>query len=243
MTEPSGQDSLLGLAEEAALWPPGMIPDPAIMTQYVTGVHQGLWHAINRAALEYAMGAVPRMAAVAACGALVRVTKHGVYDRAEPPVSLSPCPACAWHVAIATGSARRELQLLAPGPREAAALARRGVTPLIAVAVCRAILAAAEDPAHPAVVRQLAAAVAHRPDLAIGADCAGGECDHGPEDPGEDGQPQCDYPDARAVCWACSLRTGSRDGEGGGSLMDGGAVRAPCGVLLALAAHHGLTRG
>ena len=40
MTEPSGQDSLLGLAEEAALWPPG-IPDPAIMTQYVTGVHQG----------------------------------------------------------------------------------------------------------------------------------------------------------------------------------------------------------
>lgn len=242
MTDPPGQESLLGPAEEASLWPAGMVPDPAVMTQYVTGVHQGTWHAIHRPALEYAMGTSPHLAAVAVCGALVRVTKYGVYDRAAPPVSHSPCPACAWHVAIATGTIRREMQLITPGDREAAALARCGVTPLIAVAACRAVLAEAEEPADPAVITRLAAATAHRPGLAVAEACAEGDCDHRQHDSGDAAPPPCDYPDAHPVCWTCSLRTGPWDGETEGYLMDGGAVRAPCGVLLTLAAHYGLTR-
>jgi hypothetical protein len=123
-----------------------MVPDPQIMTEYVTGVSQGLWHAIHRGALEYAIVVSPLRVAAAACGTLVRVSKHGVYDRTEPPVSYSPCPACAWHVALAAGSPGRELLLIRPSDRASAALVRRGVTPLITVAVCRAILATAGTP-------------------------------------------------------------------------------------------------
>ncbi len=239
MTDPA-QESLFTLAEEAALYPSGRVPDPAVMTEYVTGVHRG-WHAIHRADLEYAFGADPRLAAWAVCGALVRVSKHGVYDRAETPVSHDPCPQCAWHVAIATGSTERELLLLAPDDRQAAALARCGVIPLTAVAVCRAILASAEDPADPAVLMQLAAATAHQPGLAVSEACLEGDCAHHPEDLADGQDWRCDYPDAEAVCWACSLRYGSWAGEGEGLLLDECVVPAPCGVLSALTARYGLT--
>jgi len=241
MTDPGEQESLLTPAEEAALWPSGRVPDLEIMTEYVIGVHQG-WHAIHRPALEYAIGAEPHLIAEAVCGVSARVTKHGVYDRAEWPVSCAPCPECAWHVAIATGSMERELLLITPDDREAAALARCGVTPLTAIAVCRAILAAADEPAHPAVIRQLAAATAHRPGLAVSEACGEGECEHhrtALEDLDELGP--CNYPDAAAVCWECSLLSGSWAGEYEGRILAECTVLAPCGVLSALAAYYGLT--
>jgi hypothetical protein len=243
MTEPTEQESLLTPAEEAALWPPGRVPDLEIMTEYVIGVHQG-WHAIHRPALEYAIGTEPHLIAAAVCGVSARVTKHGVYDRAEWPVSGAPCPECAWHVAIATRSVERELLLITPDDREAAVLARCGVTPLTAVTVCRAILAAADDPAHPAVIRQLAAASAHRPGLAVSEACAEGECEHREAEAEDLGQhEQCSYPEATAVCWECSLLSGSWAGEYEGRLLGECTVRAPCSVLSALAAYYGLTGG
>jgi len=243
-SEPPAAESLLSPGDEAALWPAGMVPDPEIMTQYVTGVSQGLWHAIHRGAPAHAIGASPGRVAAATCGQLVRVSKHGVYDRTEPPVAYSPCPACAWHVALATGSAGRELLLVSPGERESAALARCGVTPLITVAVCRAVLAAAGDAPHPTVVvQQLAAATAHQPDLAVDADCLEGGCAHRPELLPAGETWECDYPDAEAVCWECSLRSGPWDGEYEGRLLEHCMVPAPCGVLAALAVHYGLIPG
>jgi hypothetical protein len=243
--EPAAEgESLLSPGDEAALWPSDMVPDPEIMTQFVTGVGGSLWHAIHRGALQYAIGTHPHLVAAATCGSLVRVTKHGVYDRTGAAVSCAPCPACAWHVAIATGSTGRELRLIRPSDRDSAALARCGVTPLITVAVCQAILADTSEAARPdIIVGQLARATAHQPDLAISRDCAEAGCDHRPEDRAGDETWECDYPDARAVCWKCSLRSGSRDGEYEGRLLEQCVVPAPCSVLCAQAAYYDLIAG
>jgi len=236
------QQSLLSLADLAALYPPGMVPDPQVMTRYVTGVQDG-WHAIDREDLEHPFGEEPHLVAWTVCGLLALASKHGVYDRAGWPVQSRPCPQCAWHVAIATGSINREIALLTPDRREARALARCGVTPRTAVAVCQAILAAAADPAHPAVVRQLAAATAHRPDLSIPEDCAEGSCEHRPARLADMRSWRCNYPDALPVCWACTLTHGSWAGEGEGTALEECTVPAPCSVLLAQAAHYRLIRG
>jgi hypothetical protein len=198
--------------------------------QYLTGVQLG-WHAIHRDSLRYAavMSNGVQIAA-AECDALVRVApKHGPYRRGDQPVMYDPCPVCAWSVALATGATGRELELITPGGPESAALARLGLDPLLPAALCRAILAATNDPSSQAVIRQLAAVTAHSPGLAISEECAEDGCGHHP----------CTYPGAQAVCWTCSLRTGEEAGEFAGRLMDQATVTAPCGVLAALAAHYG----
>ena len=106
----------------------------------------------------------------------------------------------------------------------------KGIDPLLPGALCRAVLAAAEDKSGPAVIRQLAAITRHCPGLAVSEECADGGCGHQP----------CTYPDSQAVCWTCSLRTGEEAGEWAGHLMEECTVTAPCGVLAALAAHYGL---
>jgi hypothetical protein len=70
---------------------------------------------------------------VAACGAYARLSGHGVYDRATRPVRYGPCRICAWTVAIATGSAEREVQLITPDDRAAAAIAAGRADPYLAV--------------------------------------------------------------------------------------------------------------
>jgi hypothetical protein len=198
--------------------------------QYLTGVQRG-WHAIHRDSLQYAaMMSNGVQVATAECDALVRVAaKHGPYRRASVPVAYDPCPYCAWTVAVATGAIEHELELITPPAGESAALARLGLDPLLPAALCRAILAAAEDRSSQDVIRQLAAVTAHSPGLAISEECGEGDCDHHP----------CTYPGSWAACWGCSLRTGEEAGEFAGRLMDQGTVRAPCGVLAALAAHYG----
>ena len=202
--------------------------------QYLTGVHSG-WHAIAKDALQYAavmgLGAAGRVLIVPAeCGTLVRLApKYGIYKRDTLPVTYDPCPECAWAVALATGGVDREIALISPDEQESAALARLGHDPLLPGLLCRAVLAAAEDPSGPAVIRQLAAITRHRPGLTCAEECADGGCGHQP----------CTYPGSQAVCWTCSLRTGGEAGEWAGHLMEECAVTAPCGVLTALAIHYG----
>jgi hypothetical protein len=227
--------------------------NPRGATQYTTGVHRG-WHAIARSAAEHAVtkAAVggPPPVAVAACGELVRVAdRHGTYDRMSDIVRGHPCRPCAWTVAIATGSTGRELSLITPGPRDAAAIARSGADPMLAAAVCQAILAAESGGDteygldHPATVQILAHATRHRPVLLVPEDCAEDprSCEHRPAD--EDAVDwQCDYPDVTVACGACTLHAGGWAGEWEGSPMDECTVPVPCSVLLTLAARYGITR-
>jgi hypothetical protein len=244
------QESLLHPAEEAAMVPPGLVPDPLVMVQFVTGVGAGhSWHAIDRELAEHPFTQAAGGMAAAVCGAAARVTKYGVYDRVSTPVTYEPCQVCAWTVAIATGSTERELRLNTPGDRAAGALARAGADPLLVAAICRAVLACESSPGaeqgldHPATAQILAHATAHRPVAAIAEDCAedSRSCRHRPDEAGAGGEDwRCDYPGAEALCLACSLRAGSWAGEWEGDVMDECRVRAPCGVLRALAARYGV---
>jgi len=115
-SEPAGlpvQPSLLHPLDELALIPPGLVPDPEVMVQFITGADAGgtAWHAIERRRAEHVSTQAAGGVTVAVCGALARVTSHGVYDRAARPVAYGPCQVCAWTVAIATGSMERELRL------------------------------------------------------------------------------------------------------------------------------------
>jgi hypothetical protein len=198
--------------------PAGLNPDPLIAVQFVTGVGGGhLWHAIDRGQAEHEITQAAGITA-AVCGALARVTKYGVYDRPAVPVSYGPCPLCAWTVAIATSSTERKLRLMTPDDRAAGALARAGAHPLLAVNICRAVLAQESSPDagngldHEATVQILAHATSHRPALAIPEDCAEDDrsCQHRPDVAASgDEDWRCGYPSADALCLACSLRAGS----------------------------------
>src|ERR1700722_995362 len=113
--------------------------DPA--PGHLTGVQHG-WHAVAWDALPYA-AVTPRgvRVAEAECGQLVRVSKHGPYQRDGYPVMHDPCPVCAWTVAIAAGDTDGEISRMY-GPDEAASLALIGVDPLLAGRLCAAIIAA-----------------------------------------------------------------------------------------------------
>jgi len=249
--EIGGQDSLLHPLDELALIPPGLVPDPMVMVQFITGVDGagGIWHAIDRQRAHYPWTRAASGVAVAVCGALARVTNHGVYDRPGPPVTYGPCHVCAWTVAIATGSTERELQLITPSDRSAAGLARAGVDPLLAVKICRAVLvresclAAENGLDHAATVQVLAHAATHRPVLVVPEDCAEDDrcCRHQPAAAEETWR--CDYPDGAALCFACTLRAGPWAGSWEGDVMDECRIAAPCGVLQALARHYGITGG
>lgn len=202
--------------------------------QYLTGVHDS-WHAIAPDALGFAAPMSNGVLIVPAeCGALVRLAgKHGVYARDQRPVTFQPCPPCAWAVAVATGTVDREIELISPDQRESAALTRLGLDPLLPAALCRAVLAAAEDRSGPAVLRQLAAITRHCPGLAYSEGCVEGNCDNTPDG----GECHCT---GSPVCWTCSLRCGDEAGEWAGTLMEECTVPAPCGAWTALTAHYGL---
>ena len=240
------QESLLDPVAELALHPPGLNPDALIAVQFVTGVGDGhMWHAIDRDQAEHKVAQAAGVAA-AVCGALARLTKYGVYDRAALPVAYGPCPLCAWTVAIATSSTERELRLLAPDAHTAGALARASAPAFLAVNICRAVLAHESSPDaeggldHEATVQILGHATSHRPTLALAEDCAENDraCRHRP--PAADNSWRCDYPGAEALCLACSLRAGAWAGELEGDVMDECRVTAPCGVLRALADRYGI---
>jgi hypothetical protein len=220
--------------------------DPAAADRYLTGVDRQ-WHAIDRTRAGRApLGAAGAPAiALAACGTLARLApEFGTYQRTSTPVQYDPCPRCAWEVAIATGTTGRELALLAPGGRKAAAIRATGADPMLAVSICTAILAAAEDSDygldHPATAGLLAHATRHRPLLLLPEDCAEDPtaCEHRPTAAGDSDGWHCDYPDCTVACAACTAFTGAWAGEWEGHSMGQCTVTAPCSVLLALAAHY-----
>ncbi len=249
--EVPGQGSLLHPLEELALIPRGLIPDPEVMVQFITGADASgsNWHAIDRQRAYHRLTRAASGVTVAVCGALARVTKYGVYDRAVPPVTFGPCQVCAWTVAIATGSTKREVRLITPADRSAAALARAGIDPLLVVNICRAVLVREASPNaengldHAATVQVLAQAVTHRPVWALPEDCAEDDssCQHQPA--GADETWRCNYPDGDALCFACTLRAGPWAGGWEGDAMEECRVAAPCGALLALAVHYGISAG
>jgi hypothetical protein len=248
-----GQPSLLTDAETEAIRPGSTRPwNPAAARGYLTGLGSGGWHAVPRSRARYARRrarAPEPLEAMAACLAPVLVTaRHGAYDRVSPVVARRPCRLCAWQLAIETGSTGRELALITPARAEAAAIARSGADPMIAVRVCQALLRSASDSGDedgdfpggldsPAVVQLLALATSHRPVLYVTEACAEGDCGTCPpgDEPGPTG---CTCRQAQAGCGACTPQAGLWAGEWEGSPLPGLLVPAPCGVLTVLAARY-----
>jgi hypothetical protein len=177
---------------------------------------------------------------MAACQAQVSViARRGAYDRASPAVAGRPCRACAWRLAIETGSTGRELALIIPSRATAGALARSGADPMLAVRVCEAVLRSAHRGGDddegigglgsPAVIQVLELATRHRPVLYLGEACAEGDCEKGSA--GERG-----YSCATAGCGACTPHAGSWAGDWEGTALPGLLVPTPCSVLTVLAA-------
>jgi hypothetical protein len=245
-----GQCSLLTDAQTEALRPGSTRPwNPAAARRYFTGLGTGDWHAVcrddARSAVRWSTASRRPLEAMAACRKVVVVTaRRGVYDRLSPAVARRPCRTCAWLLAIETGSTGRELALITPSGAEAAAIARSGADPMLAVRVCQAILRSAldEDAAgydpdgldSPVIAQLLTLATAHRPVLYVSEACAEGDCETPPESPGAG----CGCPGAAAGCGACTPHAGLWAGEWEGTPLPGLLVPAPCSVLTVLAARY-----
>jgi hypothetical protein len=254
MTSPADQapdepSSVLNDAELEALRPGSTRPwNPGAASTYVSAVGPSGWHAVPRARAgeERAAPGEPRETG-ALCGELVLVpVPLHVYDRPSLAVSYRLCRACAWQVAIETGSTGRELALITPAPLEAAAIARSGADQMLAVRVCEAILLAAhraeggpeEDLDSPVTVALLALATRHRPVLFFGDGCAEGDCELRQDLAGEAPDAECSYPCAAAGCGACTPRAGQWAGSWEGSTLAGLRIPAPCSVLTVLAGRY-----
>lgn len=249
-----GQTSLLTDAETEAIRPGSTRPwNPAAARGYLTGIGSGGWHAVPRSHARAARrrAKVPDrpLEAMSACLAPVLVTaRHGAYNRTGPAVAQRPCRLCAWQLAIETGSTGRELALITPARDEAAAIARSGMDPMLAVRVCQAILRSASDSGDedgdfpggldsPAVTQLLALATSHRPVLYVTGECAEDDCEACPPGDGP-GTTACAYNGSQAGCGACTPHAGLWAGEWEGSPLPGLLVPAPCSVLTVLAARY-----
>ncbi len=199
---------------------------------FLTGIGSSDWHAIPKPSIAYVLTGTAYSVAFAACGELVRVApKFGAYDRGKSPVTYSPCQPCAWIVAAAGGMAALQVEAARLGPTsdELDRLARLLPDPLLAVNACKAILAEFEDddePGNPATLQLLATIAAHAPALLVSEECGDGDCEH------DEGT----CPSSTVACIACSLVVGDWAGEWQGQLRPECTVKAPCAVLLALAA-------
>lgn len=221
------------------------IPD----VPFLIGLHagDGLVHAVSHGnatwALERYDGSDERDAhAAAECGAVGVIARYwGEFRRDNEHLRgqlHDLCPRCAWGVAIARGTTDAELADITPGALEMLALARLMPDPLVAVNICRSILARrARDEEYdmdsdywPTL---LAHATEHRPVVLL------------PEACGESG-PGCDEHEDDAVCCAatdtvacgtCSIRAGSWAGEWAGQYEC--TVSAPCSALLAMSEMYG----
>ena len=185
------------------------------MSEFLTGIGSGDWHAIPKDALAYALEGPAYSVAFAACGELVRVAaKYGAYNRDTTPVTYHPCQPCAWTVAAEGGMPSIDAEI--------------GRLPSLAGDTCRAILGRTDadyEPDHPATIQLLATVAAHAPVDLVSEECAEGDCDHA------DGQ----HPSSTVACLACSPVTGDWAGEWEGRLRPECIINAPCAVLLALA--------
>lgn len=173
----------------------------------------------------------------AECGRTVRISRDwGVFERGNEKVDrLGACVRCAWTVALATGTAKRELAALHPSSAAMHnALVRLLPRPLLYLEICRKLLADMEDEGPDGRFVQLpTAATQHRPRVMLDGLCCEDSCDHD-EKPGD-----C-YADADTVaCGACTISAGPWAGECEGYtevLVSAGE----CPVLPAMAKAYGV---
>ncbi|MEV7011955.1 hypothetical protein [Streptosporangium sp. NPDC051022] len=199
-----------------------------------TEVGGGL-HAIPHAYAERAQAKGGRYAETGTvCGRRARLAPAvGAFDRALLPSWATVCPACAWIVALETGTVDQELDALTPTGQNLAAMARLMADPLITRHTCEAIIAAsragADGLADPATVEALAHATRHAPAILWSEACLEGECGH-----------PADACPVMAACAACSLRAGDWSQDGEGHYLPLCTITAPCQVLTTLARTLGL---
>lgn len=148
---------------------------------------------------------------LAECGRTVRIAKDwGVFERGNEKVDrLGACVRCAWTVALATGTAGRELEAIrAGGVPWLDAMERLLPTPWLYLEICRKLLADMEDEAPDGrFVQLLTAATEHRPIVLLDGLCSEDSCDH-------DEKPAGCWADADTVaCGACTISAGSWAGE------------------------------
>jgi hypothetical protein len=212
-------------------------PIPAV--SHVIGIDDrpGPIHAIGHdhavRAVEMGDSSARRVRAATECGSTAVIARHwGGFARGNRHVdNHTLCPECAWSVALQRGTEEVELAVLTPTGAETHALSLVPVDPLIAVRICRRLLAdrRAErdyDADSERWPRVLGHVTAHRPVLLMDESCAEGDCDH-------DTPAGC-YGDTPTVaCLACSVLTGPEQGEWEGQVDV--LVPAPCSVLTAMA--------
>lgn len=158
------------------------------------------------------------------CGTIAQITPRvGAFDPATLATNRA-CLECVWWHAIYTNTVDAQLARLGDGAgRE------------LAVAIARAILAAAPDDCevdHPATVDLLAAVTAHAGESLVGEECAEGSCEHR-----GDGIP---CPTTVGACRACSVQAGGWAGEWEGQYRPEATVIGPCSLMRAMAAHYGI---
>lgn len=198
---------------------PGPLPEVITAPRFLAGV-QHEWHAIDPLAVRPPGFPGCHAHAGALCGDIVRIARDDLqpYRPGEPPQSFAPCPACRWEVAATTNT-------------QAAALV--AMSDRLAQSVAAAILVWARDEGRDLddgrTLQLLAHVSRHEPVLLTAEGCAEGDCDH------EDGQ--CP---GNLACQACSLQASGWAGEWEGTYLDECTIPAPCGVLLAIAAHYGV---
>lgn len=175
------------------------------------------------------------------CGERVTLArKWGRYDYDNPQLRTRRCERCGWIVALHLRSIEREIAQYAADPVDRALIRARGYDPDLLPKIVRAVLAAHPDDTvdrpEPGLFSELLAHICrHRP---IGVICAG--CwDDGVEETHGPGAMLC--PEAVTACWACTFIAGSWAGEFEDTIGSCECVvSAPCSVLTAVAAHHGI---
>ena len=224
----------------------------SMLDPLLTGIRDGLWHAVERIvpprpapALSTPARSTPARSAgpvqgVTLCGLAVQVAQD--YDGFDRRRFDRTCPTCAWTHAVRTEAVAVEFAELAAlsgsGP-VSTSTSGSGELDLpvphgAAARVAAAVLAAADAPGsdydrtHPATVQLLATVTAHAPTALLDADCAEGGCEHNSE--------PC--PIAAVACPACSVRAGSWAGEWEGVYQRECTIPGPCEVLRTIAAHH-----
>lgn len=175
------------------------------------------------------------------CGERVTLArKWGRFEYGNPQLNSRRCERCGWIVALHLGCIDREIDYYSGDPTDRALLSGGGHDPDLLPRILTAVLAAHQgqvaDRPEPGLVSDLLAHLCrHRPVAIICTGCwdGGAEDAHGP------GVTVC--PEAFVACWACTFIAGEWAGEHEGAIGSCECVvTAPCSVLAAVAAHHGI---
>ncbi|WP_141564243.1 hypothetical protein [Mycolicibacterium palauense] len=175
------------------------------------------------------------------CGERVTLArKWGRFEYGNPQLNSRRCERCGWIVALYLGSTGQEIDYYRADPTDRALILAGGNDPDLMPNILSAVLARyqgqAPDP-EPGFLSDLLAHICrHRPIAVICEQCwdGGAEEAHGP------GVMVC--PESAVACWSCTFIAGAWAGEHEGGIGSCECVvTAPCSVLAAVAAHHGIS--